>query len=83
MNNKCVEQTVLMCRLICVVVVSIRHKLVCHDKTDILESKIFMPQSSKKLRGGILAWACPSVRVWVILCTRSRTVRDRILKFDM
>ena len=28
-------------------------------------------------------WFGPCVHAWVTLCIRSRTVRDRILKFDM
>ena len=42
---------------------------------------IFMPPTLKKLRDK-LVWACPSVCAWcVMLCIRSKTVRDRILKF--
>ena len=41
------------------------------------------PQLRRSL-GGILVWACPSVCPSVCYtCTRSRTVRDRILKFGM
>ena len=41
------------------------------------------PQLRRSL-GGILVWACLSVRPSVCYtCTRSRTVRDRILKFGM
>ena len=40
-----------------------------------------MPPTSKKLRRHIGLGL--SVRAWVTLYMRSRTVRDRILKFDM
>ena len=43
---------------------------------------IFMPPTSKKLRGHIGLGL--SVHAWcVTLCIRSRAVRNRILKFDM
>ena len=49
----------------------------------------FMPPTSMKLRRhiGLGLSRRPCVRecapAWVTLCIRSRTVRDRILKFDM
>ena len=44
----------------------------------------FMPPTSEKLRG-ILVWACPSVRLSVILwqLRNSRTLYARILKLHM
>ena len=47
---------------------------------------VFMPPTSKKLRGEGAYWFGPvhaCVRALVTLCMRSRTVRDRISKFDM
>ena len=52
-------------------------------------SGIFMPPTSKKLRRhiglglSVRPYVRQCVRPWVTLCIRSRTVRDRILKFDM
>ena len=48
------------------------------------EGSFIMPPQLQRSLGGILVWACPSVCPSVCYtCTRSRTDRDRILKFGM
>ena len=50
---------------------------------------VIMSPTSKKLRGGILVWACACMcacmhpSVTYTFCIQSRTIRDRIMKFNM